>query len=94
MSDPTLLAIVIDDPLAPRVLACWKALGLPRDKTDADVSKLALLVSGSIEEIKRTITRCELAGLLVDGGISDVADKWLSAHVGQRLAKRPKAKKA
>ena len=92
MSDPTLLALVVDDPLAPKVLACWKALQL--DLTDANTpatqSQIALLVQGDLTEVTRTLTRCQLAGLLVNKGVSPIADSWLSAYIGTRLGRSRK----
>ena len=93
MSDPVLLAIVIDDPLAPRVLATCKALKLPLAEVSASASDIALVARARVEEVERTLQRCTLAGLLVDGGISETADRWLSAHVSSKLGAKPPAKK-
>ncbi len=94
MDDPVLLAIVIDDPLAPRVLAACKALGLQLDEVDDHkISQIAMLASGSYDDTRKTYERCKLARLIIDGGISALADQWLSAHVSTRLASKPTAKK-
>ena len=45
--------------------------------------------------IEATIERCEIAGLFEseDGGISTLADKWLSTHVAQQLGARQGAQR-
>ena len=93
MSDPTLLTLVIDDPLAPRVLACWKALRLQLSEQEDRLPDIARMSAGSLTDVRTTLLRCGLAGLLVDGGISETADQWLSAHIGARLGAKPKKKK-
>jgi hypothetical protein len=99
VSDPLLLALVIDDPLAPRVLAYWKALKLTHDQRDAATPKIATMTQApSLDAVKLTLDRCVCAGLLEDGGISETAERWLRAHVGNKLgvkqAKQPTPKAA
>ena len=87
MPDPTLLALVIDDPLAPRVLAYWKACKLVLAQRTEMTPKIASMVQAtSVRDVELTLDRCMLAGLLVDGGISPVAEGWLSNHVGSHLS--------
>ena len=95
MSDPTLLALVVDDPLAPSVLAAWRALKLSTSEvaSDATRSRIASLVRADMDATARTLDRCLLAELLVDGGISPLAVQWLSAFVGSRLGPRKGPKK-
>jgi hypothetical protein len=52
---------------------------------ESRLSEITTVVAGSLEDVGRTIRRCKLAGLLVDGGISQIADQWLSAHIGKQL---------
>lgn len=85
MADLALLALVIDDPLAPKVLAAWKALAPLLADAEENLSEVAILVSGNLIDVRRTIRRCSLAQLIVDGGISPLADQWLSAHIGKQL---------
>lgn len=92
MSDPSLLVLVADDPLAPKVVAAWKALAPKLADSEAQVSKIMTITrANSLEETRRTIERCQLAGLLVDGGVTPLAESWLSAHVGKHLGIKPKA---
>ena len=91
--DPGLLALVIDDELAPRVLAYWKAR--PGNLARIDLRAIAKAVRASVEETEATIERCQIAGLLLEGGISTTASKWLSAYVAKQLgAKRSGKPKA
>ena len=93
MSDPSLLALVINDPLAPPLLAAWKAskYTLAQADEDAVLWELEDLVQApSTDALKLSLKRCRRAGLLVDGGISPVADSWLSAHVGRLLGFKSK----
>lgn len=95
MSDPTLLALVLDDPLAPRVLAYWKARKLTFDQRTTELPRIAAMVQAdSLDAVKQTLERCELAELLTDGGISPLADQWVSSVIGSRLGIRKPAKPA
>jgi len=113
MSDPSALALVIDDPLAPRVLAWWDARkpGRPglrvvgareelgsafEELSVAQRNELCRVAFASVEQVRATLERCELAGLLSsnDGGVAQVAKRWLATHVAQQLTpKRAKAKR-
>jgi hypothetical protein len=87
-----LLVLVAGDPLAPTVVACWKALAPKLADSEALLCKITMVVrSNSLEEVRRTIERCQLAGLIVDGGVTPLAENWLSAHVGKHLGIKPKA---
>lgn len=90
VSDPALLALVIDDPLAPKVLAWWKAMGPTVKHMGASVEAIAESLRAPPRQVRSTLDRCNLAGLLIDGGISDVANQWITAVVGRRLGMRPK----
>ena len=113
MSDPSALAIVIDDPIAPRVLAWWDARkpGRPglrvvgareelgsafEDLSVAQRNELCRVAFAPVEQVRATLERCELAGLLSsnDGGVAQVAKRWLATHVAQQLtpARRGKPK--
>jgi hypothetical protein len=92
VSNHSLLVLVADDPLAPAVVASWKALGPKLADIEAVISKITIIArAGSVEEVRRTLERCQLATLLVDGGITPLAESWLSAHVGKHLGIKPKA---
>jgi len=93
--DPTLLALIIDDPNAPRVLAAWKSLRLPLSMLSerSTLDKIAMLAASSPANVSETLQRCTAAGLLIDEGISALANTWLSAVIGARVPQRkPKDK--
>ncbi len=98
--DPGVLALVIDDPLAPRILAWWdvrkptRALAVAGTPTTANeiLSKAQLLelcrvVFASSEQVEATLERCDLARLIdYDGrGVTAIARTWLSSHVAAQL---------
>lgn len=82
--DPADLALVIDDPLAPRVLAWWDKTR-PRLAEDVDLVALCRVAFTSRTQAEATLERCRLAGLLLDEGIAEVARKWLGAYVVGRM---------
>ena len=93
--DPSLLALVTDDPLAPKVLAAWKALALTLEKLEDeavlwDLEDLAQ--APSTKALASTLRRCKVAGLILDGGISPLADSLLSVHVATALGAKSKPK--
>lgn len=85
--DPADLALVIDDPLAPRVLAWWEKA--KPDPNNVDHDALCRLVFASRLQAEATLERCRLAGLLLDGGIAPVARKWLGAYVAEQIGAKP-----
>jgi hypothetical protein len=85
------LALVINDPLAPRVLAWWDKTKPDMDNPDLDAACRLLLAP--MPEITVTIERCRLAGLLHADGIADVARKWLATYVARELGVKPAKKK-
>jgi hypothetical protein len=92
--DPSLLALVVDDPLAPRILAWWKAKKPQLADIPALQAKIAKMVqANSLAEVDATIERLLLAGLLVDGGIAQLGDHWLSYRIGQQLGIKPQQTK-
>ncbi len=83
MADPADLALVIEDELAPRVLAWW-------DKARPQLGSIDLvsasrMVRASPEEVEATIERCHLAGLISDDGIAPPARLWLAALTAKHL---------
>jgi hypothetical protein len=99
--DPSLLALVLDDPIAPRVLAWWSATKAGSRCTDGwrlganDLRELLRVAETSGPQLEATLERCRLAGLFdaKDGGISETASKWLRAIVAERLGLAPTSKK-
>ena len=98
MADPTrqdltLLALVIDDPLAPRVLAAWRGSQLLVSQATAaeSIAVLADLADEGVDEVAAMLRRLLAAHLLVDRDISAAAEQLLIAYVSNRL--RPPKKK-
>ena len=98
MADPdrpalTLLALVIDDPLAARVLAAWRGeqFQLEQVADEQTISTIADLADDNPREVAAMLRRLMSARLLLDGDISLAAEQLLMAYVGQRL--RPPKKK-
>jgi len=91
--DPSALALVLHDSLAPRVLAWWR-LRKPRlDEIPTILIELATDVDAdNLDRLNATLARCRMAGLLENGGISGLASNWLRAHVGQQVGIKPKTK--
>jgi len=82
--DPADLALVIDDPLAPRILAWWDKAGA-RQGGVIDVAAVCRLTRACQEEVEASIERCRIAGLLLEDGIPLVARKWLGTYVAGRM---------
>ena len=98
MADPdrpalTLLALVIDDPLAARVLAAWRGeqFKLEQVADEQTITTIADLADDNPREVAAMLRRLMSARLLLDGDISLAAEQLLMAYVGQRL--RPPKKK-
>lgn len=86
-SEGALLALVVDDDVAMVVLAAWAALGpsiamLEDEATQRDLARLANV---SLELVPTTLARLRAARTLIDGGITDLADRMLQTRVQSRL---------
>ena len=99
MADPdrpalTLLALVIDDPLAARVLAAWRAekLLLKQVNDQKTIATICDLADDDVRRVSAMMRRLFAARLLLDGDIAPAAEQLLMAYVGQRL--RPPKKKS
>lgn len=92
VSEGALLALIIDDSTAMRVLAAWAALELPLASIDSDevTERIRALVDVRAADIKRSLVKLNAARVLVDGGISEMADKMLQTRVQQHLNGRGK----
>jgi hypothetical protein len=92
--DPNALALVLHDTLAPRVLAWWR-LRKPRlEEIPAILIELATDVDAdNLDRLNATLTRCRMAGLLENGGISGLGSSWLRAHVGLLVGVKKSKKK-
>jgi hypothetical protein len=86
--DPVLLALVLDDTRAPKVLAWWKAEAPMLAEVDALLPTISLMVGSPESMVRTTLDRCRTAGLLRDGGISPTAEKWLGSIVAKSLGGR------
>ena len=87
MSDAALLALIVDDDDAIHVLAAWVGLDLPVSAADAQstIDRLAELTTGNPARTRRALDKLRVARVLVDGGITDLADRMLQTRVQQRL---------
>ena len=91
-NDLGLLTLVIDDPLAPRLLAWWKKSKPAVAAFPELQAQIATMIQAkSMADVRATFDRCEFAGLLLDGGITETAEKWMQAVVAQRLGVKPRA---
>ncbi len=90
--DPGGLALILDDPLAPRVLAWWQATRATLDGYAEIRAQLAVDVQAHPSEVDRTIERCKKVRLLEKGGISQLAAGFLRNHVAQSVGVKRKKK--
>lgn len=83
ISDPALLALIIDDHRALSVLAAWGALApMLADIDDPEVlAKLARLAGIQPTAVPVSLMKLRHARVILDGGISDLADKLLQSRV-------------
>jgi hypothetical protein len=88
-SDGALLALIVDDGYAMRLLAAWGALA-PRLSDIDDPITLAALAELAPGNVAKTLIRLRAARAIVDGGISDLADKALQARVSISLGQKKK----
>lgn len=90
--DPILLMLVIDDSLAPKILAWWKAESPKVIEANKRIPDICRMIGASEARVRASLGRCQAAGLLLDGGISDMGEKWVGTLVGKRLgAKKQRA---
>ncbi len=91
-TDAALLALVVDDTLAIHVLAAWAALELPLSAIDDGnaIDPIRELVEVSGATVRSSLIKLRAARVLVDGGISDLADRMLQTHVQNRTIGRSK----
>ena len=75
--DPGNIALVMDDLLAPRVLVWWRSTQSVTAHYNA--SDCADVCDADVDEIEATVRRLTVAGLILDGGISMSAARWLSS---------------
>ncbi len=87
MTDGALLILIIDDQPTIRVLAAWGAHECMLDDIDDPATHRRLSDTSGVPYgvIKSCLTRLRSARVLVDGGISDLADKMLQTCVQLRL---------
>ncbi len=92
--DPYDLTLVIEDPLAPRVLFYFDRVRPRLDKVDLD--HLAADVGSTLASVQETIGRCETSGLLLGvEGIAPVARTWIRSQLVAKLGiKRAKPGKS
>lgn len=84
--------MILDDPLAPRVLAWWQVTRATLDDYAEIRAQLAVDVQAHPSEVDRTIERCKKVRLLENGGISQLAAGFLRNHVAQSVGVKRKKK--
>jgi len=91
--DPGGLALILDDPLAPKVLAWWQASNASMARFAEFESQLAADVGVSRGALAPTLQRCMKVKLLEEGGISQLAAGFLRNHVAQSVGVKKSKKK-
>ena len=90
ISEGALLGLIIDDTEALAVLAAWGALECPLavlyEKHDGStIEQLAMLTKLHPAAIPFILQRLKAARVLVEGGISEMADKMMQTRVSNAL---------
>ena len=87
-SDAALLSLIVDDEFALSVLAAWGAVGPSLDRIDDDAlhAELTDLVrGGQVSRVRTALKRLHAARVIVDGGITELADKLLQSIVQSKI---------
>ncbi len=91
--DGALLALVADDRTASKVLAAWVSMRMPAATADSVIVRTCNDMGISYADI--AIRKLRAAGLIVDGGTTEIGLRWLHAvaadltgSTGKRKAKR------
>jgi len=92
MSDGALLSLIIDDERALLVLAAWGGLALSLDSIDdpSTIERVAAVSGVSTMIAKQKLGTLRVARVIVDGGISEMADKMLQTLVQSKLGTKKK----
>jgi len=87
-SDAALLALIVDDSHALSVLAAWAAIA-PRldhiDDNDVLMRLMELTSTHGTDRVSKSLKRLLAARVIIDGGITDLADKMLQTIVQCKL---------
>lgn len=91
MSNPSDIAIMLDDPNLVRLVASWPKIEASK-RTDMD---FVSAVSGVLRcDIESVVLRAKTHGLVFDNGtVNEFAQKYLNALVAERLQKVTKGRK-
>jgi hypothetical protein len=91
-SDGALLSLIVDDTKALLVLAAWGGLGckLIDINDNATIQNIADVSGLSTVSIAPKLQKLLIARVLVDGGISEMADKMLQTQVQGKLGGKRK----
>lgn len=83
-----LLALVADDRLAQQVLAIWISMRLPASTPDSVIADrvVGLGVAATTTAVVRAVRRLRAAELIVDGGTTDLGDRWLQTVAAALMA--------
>lgn len=88
ISDAALLLLIADDRRALGVLAAWGALAPALDKISDEqvVQEIAEISSVHFDQVSIILQRLLRCRVIVDGGISELADKMLQSCVQAQLS--------
>jgi predicted negative regulator of RcsB-dependent stress response len=86
-SEGALLALIVDDDAAIQVLAAWAALELKVATVGARETATAIvdLTGIPFERVTKALGKLRAARVLIDSGVTELADKLLQSHVQSRL---------
>lgn len=95
MSAAALLALVADDRVAQKVLAVWMSMNEPASTTDNAIADrcMELGIDASIGRTRQAAARLRAAGLIVDGGTTDLGEKWLQTVAMNMIGSQPRKTK-
>lgn len=95
MSAAALLALVADDRTAQKVLAVWVSMKEPASTTDNAITDrcMTLGVGPSFTNTRQAVARLRAAGLIVDGGTTELGEKWLQTVAVNLIGEKPRKAK-
>lgn len=95
ISDAALLLMIVDDERALLVLAAWGGLQLSLSDVEKTETVLTLAMSTGLSEssVRAKLHLLLTTRVLVDGGITDLADKMLQTLVQAKLDGRKNKRK-
>jgi hypothetical protein len=94
ITNEALLALIVDDPIALRVMAAWGALALPLAKLGNDrvLIQLEEVSGATTAQLESAIPKLRASRVLIDGGITELGDRLLQQRVRAALDVAPRAR--